>query len=192
MDTHTGGLRERIAPSWQFESLLWGISSGFPLANHFDLPGSKSVFSIAQDFPMWARASLSQDGFYRRSLRVGLATWHHSPFDLQGALLHMCSREGLLTSRMKNMWSLIFYLGRAQLPLSIVLLFSFWSIGPQGTNSNCLPRGPIYLLPQIHVYVSTLCSEVNIKWYMWYLLVHVKVFYKPSIYLLNLFPGFPR
>ena len=25
--------------SWQFKSLLWGISSGLPLANHFDVPG---------------------------------------------------------------------------------------------------------------------------------------------------------
>ena len=27
---------------WQFKSLIWGISSGFPLANHFDLSGSES------------------------------------------------------------------------------------------------------------------------------------------------------
>ena len=23
---------------------MWGISAGFPLANHFDLPGSQSIF----------------------------------------------------------------------------------------------------------------------------------------------------
>ena len=69
-----GRLRERVAPLWQFKSLIWGISSGFPLANHFNLTGSKSVFGIYQDFPMCARASLSQDGFYRRGLWVDLAT----------------------------------------------------------------------------------------------------------------------
>ena len=63
----------------------------------------------------------------------------------------MCSREGLLTSRMRNMWFLIFYLGRAQPPLSIVLLFPAQSIGPQGTNSNHLPWGPIYLLPSYKI-----------------------------------------
>ena len=35
----------------------------------------------------------------------------------------MCCRGGLLTLRMRNMWSLIFYLGGAQPPLLIVLLF---------------------------------------------------------------------
>ena len=51
-------------PSWQFESLLWGISSGFLLTNRFDLPGSKSIFGVAQDFPVCVGASLSQDGFH--------------------------------------------------------------------------------------------------------------------------------
>ena len=34
--------RERVIEwplLWQFELLVWGITSGFPLANHFDLPG---------------------------------------------------------------------------------------------------------------------------------------------------------
>ena len=46
------------------------------------------------------------------------------------------------------MWSLIFYLVRAQPPLSIVLLFPARSIGSQGTNSHRLLQEPIYLLPQ--------------------------------------------
>ena len=65
-------------------------------------------------------------------------------------LLWMCSREGLLTSRMRNMWSLIFFLGRAQPPLSVVLLFLSRSIGAQGTNSHRLPWWPICLLPQYY------------------------------------------
>ena len=47
VDRHTGRLREGVVPSWQFKSLIWGISSMFPLTNHFDLPGSKSVFGIS-------------------------------------------------------------------------------------------------------------------------------------------------
>ena len=74
-----GGLRERVTPSWQFESLLRGISSRFPLANHRDLPGSKSVFGISQDLPMCARASLSQDGFYHRALWVDLTSLSVTP-----------------------------------------------------------------------------------------------------------------
>ena len=63
------------------------------------------------------------------------------PFDLQGDFLRMCSQRSLLTSRVSNMWSLFTYLGRAQPPLSIFLLFSSWSIGPQRTNSDWLCGG---------------------------------------------------
>ena len=51
-------------PSEQFALLLWDVSSGFPLANHFDLPGSESVFGISKDPLKCAHASLSQDGFH--------------------------------------------------------------------------------------------------------------------------------
>ena len=37
----------RVVPSWQFELLLPGISSRFPLANHFDLTNSQSIFGIS-------------------------------------------------------------------------------------------------------------------------------------------------
>ena len=66
-----GRLGERVAPSWQFKSLIWGISSRFPLANHLALPGSESVFGITQGPPLCARTSLSQDGFQRRGLWEG-------------------------------------------------------------------------------------------------------------------------
>ena len=49
---------------WQFELLLWGISSGFPLADHFDLPGSQFIFGMSQDRPMSMHASFSKDEFY--------------------------------------------------------------------------------------------------------------------------------
>ena len=50
--------------------LLWGISSSFPLANYFDLPGSQSIFCLSQDPPLCGHAFLSQDGFYQRGLWV--------------------------------------------------------------------------------------------------------------------------
>ena len=61
IDTLTGS--ERVMPFWQFESLIWGISSGFPLASHLALLGSESVFGLLQGPPLYAHASLSQDGF---------------------------------------------------------------------------------------------------------------------------------
>ena len=113
-----------------------------------DLPGSKSVFGISRDFPRCACTSLSQDGFYGRGLWVDLVTWHHSPLDLQGAFLPMCSRRGLLTS--KNEEYVVSYLLSGQGPASSlncpVILVSEY--GSTGTNSNHLPWEPIYLLTQ--------------------------------------------
>ena len=48
---------------WQFELLLWGISSRSPLTNHFDLPDSESIFGLFQNPPMCVFSFLSQDGF---------------------------------------------------------------------------------------------------------------------------------
>ena len=58
MDRCTGGLR--AAPFWWFDSLLWGISSGFPLASHPDLPGSEPVLGVSQDPPMGAWVCISR------------------------------------------------------------------------------------------------------------------------------------
>ena len=57
-------------PSWRLKSLTRGISSGFPLANHFDLPGSRSIFGVSQDPPMCTHLSLSQEGLYHKNLCV--------------------------------------------------------------------------------------------------------------------------
>ena len=43
---------ERVTPLWYLKSLTWGISSRFPLVNHFDLPDSESVFEISQHPPI--------------------------------------------------------------------------------------------------------------------------------------------
>ena len=66
---------------------------------------------------------------------------HHSPFDLQGGFLCLRSQTGLLTWRIRNAWSLIFYLGKGQLPLSVVLLLIFWSFSPQDTNHQSFYPG---------------------------------------------------
>ena len=57
------------APRW-FESLLWGASSGLPVANRFDLLGSESILGISQDPPMCTRTALRQDGFDLRGLWI--------------------------------------------------------------------------------------------------------------------------
>ena len=57
-----------VAPSWQFELVLWDISFGFPLANHYNLPGSQSIFGISQDPSTCAHGSLSQEGSFQRGV----------------------------------------------------------------------------------------------------------------------------
>ena len=127
---------------------MWDFSSGFSLTNHFNLLGSGSIFGISQDPLMCKYASLSQDGFYWKGLKVE----HHLAlllFELQGTFLYMCSQGGHWTSRMKNMSSLIFFLGGAQSLLSFILLLIFWSFGPQ---SCCCSVTQSYL---------TLCDGVD-------------------------------
>ena len=69
VDRHKGMLREAESCfGGSLKSLIWGTSSWFPLANHFDLPGSESVFGISQDTPMCVHIPLSQDEFYWRGL----------------------------------------------------------------------------------------------------------------------------
>ena len=70
----TQGDPERVSLSWLFESALWGIASGFPLAKHFYLSGSESIFGVSQDPPRCMRTLLSQDEFHWRGLWVGRLT----------------------------------------------------------------------------------------------------------------------
>ena len=109
VDRHTCRLRRIesrwIVLSWQFELLLWGISSGFPLTNHFGLPGSPSLFAVSQDPPRCAHTSLSQNGFYRKGIWVGNIPWANSPLASKESFLCMCGQGGLLTLRIRNKWS---------------------------------------------------------------------------------------
>ena len=53
-------LRESVVSLWYFKSLLWGISSRFPLASHFDLSGSVSACGLSQDPPVCVHADICQ------------------------------------------------------------------------------------------------------------------------------------
>ena len=70
MERHLNTLRGRVSelrlPAWWFKSLTWGVSSGFHLASHFDLPGSQPMPDISQDPLMCALAFVGQDGFYQK------------------------------------------------------------------------------------------------------------------------------
>ena len=148
-----------MEPSWQFESLLWGISSGFPLAIHFHFPGPESVFGISQDPEMCAQAScmcahtsqtcahaarISQPRWIlvkrpMSSLASFTMGWCPLHFNLQGAILHVCSQEDVLD--LENEEHVVFYFlsGQGSAPLSPLLL---WSICPQETDSSCSVWGP--------------------------------------------------
>lgn len=55
MGRNTDSGRERVAELHPWEGnllLLRGISSVFPLANHFDVSGSQSIFGISQSLPV--------------------------------------------------------------------------------------------------------------------------------------------
>ena len=66
VDIDMGRLKGRVPESHPLGSLNYfygGISSGFPLANSFDLPGSQSIFDTSQDFPLRVHTILRQNDF---------------------------------------------------------------------------------------------------------------------------------
>ena len=95
-------------PSQQFELLLWGISSRFPLVNYFDLCDSqikphKSIFGISQDPRVCAHTSLSH-GVYHKGMWVGNNPWHISLWPPR-SLFCTCVVRKVSRLRQKNMWS---------------------------------------------------------------------------------------
>ena len=105
VDRHMSKLRGKVPESHTCGSLNHLHGHFFQVFfghDHFDLPGSQTLFGISQDPPICRQASLRQDRFYRRGLWVErLLT--SLPFDLQREFLHF--QKGLLTLRMRNMWS---------------------------------------------------------------------------------------
>ena len=68
-----GRIREQVPelyPHGSLKSLKMDISSGFPLANHFDLPGLLSISGISQDPSVDAHTSLGVARSYRKGLWV--------------------------------------------------------------------------------------------------------------------------
>ena len=121
---------------WQFKSLIWGTSSRFPLASHFDFPGSESLFGLSQDPPMVVYASLSQGGFQQRGLWVALASL------LISNSKEFSSQEGLLISENEKYEVSCLLSGKVPASSLSCPAFSSWniSIHRQGTNSRYFPR----------------------------------------------------
>lgn len=94
---------------WKFQSLIWGVFSRFPWANHLPLSDSKSVLGGSQDPLRCSFESLSQGGFQQR----GLWGCHHSPFDLQGVFLCTCIWNDLLDIKNEK-YLVCIIIGRAQ------------------------------------------------------------------------------
>ena len=92
VDRDMGSLKVRVPQSRPLGSLNYfygGISSGFPLANSFDLSGSQSIFGTPQDVPMRVHIS-RQNGFYYKGQWVEhpLASL---PLGCPRSLLCLCS-----------------------------------------------------------------------------------------------------
>ena len=135
---------KRIIPSRQFESLIWGISSGFPLANHLALPGSASIFAISLD-PLMC-AGISQPRWIpekRPVCRLVLFTYGSDGSDTPS---HLTSKqtfqEGLLDLENEK-YVISLSLTWAGLSSSLFLpLSSSQSLCPQGTYFSCSAWGP--------------------------------------------------
>ena len=93
MNRHTGRHRGRVptlCAHGSLNHLYGGISSSFPLADHFDLPSLQSLFGISQNHSMYAHGSLSQDGSYH----LGRTSLH---INSKESFLYTCGPGGLLT-----------------------------------------------------------------------------------------------
>ena len=162
IDTQVGS--ERVLPSWWFESLIWGLPSGFPLPNHLALPGFESGFGLSQGPPMCVSA-LSWPRWFLWVVDITYYEVTPSPFfDFRGAFLPCVVGKVSLTSRMRNMWSFISYRSKAWLLTQgpICLL-------PQACNSNAHPletseKSPTCLvIPFLHVYNGANRSIPNVS-----------------------------
>ena len=139
MDRHTN--RIRVSPLWQFESLLWGIYSGFPLASHLALPVSESVFDISKAPRIcWMHPLAKTDSSKEAHGQIDITCFLPSKEPLCACLVGNI----FLTSRMRNMWSLSFIWAGFNSSLAFTVL-QYLSTGD---NLQLLRLGPIYYLPQ--------------------------------------------
>ena len=60
---HMDGLRERVVTLWCLSHFCGDISSRFPLASQYDLPGSEFVFDNSQDSPTCACTCPTKEEF---------------------------------------------------------------------------------------------------------------------------------
>ena len=60
MDTQADSEGESLSRTLVAFWILWGVSYKFPLATHFDLPSSQSIFGIPQDPSMCAMHLLAK------------------------------------------------------------------------------------------------------------------------------------
>ena len=112
--THTGS--ERVALSWYFESLIWGIYFWFPLATNLALLGSVYFrvlpcvcMCISQ--PRWILVKRPMCRLI--SPAIGCCS---SLFDPQESLCACVVKKVSLTSRIRNTWSYYVLPGQGSAP----------------------------------------------------------------------------
>ena len=135
VDRHRGRLRERITSSWCLNHLY----------GHFFPMSFGQSFCFAWFWVCIWYISGSSCVLAHLSARTDLAKRFMSSLASLPFWLPRSRQVGKvsLALRMTNMWSLIFYLGRAQ-PLQLSCFMAFLSIG---NELYLLSLGPIYLLP---------------------------------------------
>ena len=140
VDGHMGRLKEReLCPfSLWDESLMWGISSGFPLASHLALPASESIWFISGSSHAYTHIFQPRCLPDKRPMVVNITYYGVMPPPFLTSREPFCTcvvRKISLTSRMRNMWSFISNLSRAQLPLGRDINCSVW-----GPSISCLSK----------------------------------------------------
>ena len=116
-----------------------GILLGFPLAGHFDLLGSDSLFGKSQDPPMYAHTSFSQGRFHQRGQWVEYQLEYQLaplPLDFQGAFLHVCGWRSPALN-MRTMWA----------EPSFLLLRSTLFV----LECQCTDNSRLLLAPEVHL-----------------------------------------
>ena len=147
VDRHTGGLKENrtLVVVW---ITLMGRFFQVSLANHLALPGSKSVFGVSQDPPIYASASLSRDGFQRRGLWVDLTSFPIWP------PRRFVVRKVSLTSRRRSQEDPALLPGQGPASSLCCPAVDTLEFLPPGNELQLLTLGGGYFLPQYHLHVT--------------------------------------